>query len=378
MSKSPIATLQTHFEIVEDPRVDYLIDHPLMEIIIIAICAVICGANDWVAVETWAKTKHDWLKQFLELEKGIPSHYTFRRVFALIDPEQFQASFMSWTQAAFKITKGQVIAIDGKQMNGSKSKKAGEKAICMISAWATENCVALGQIKAEDKSNEITAIPELLKLLDVSGCLVTIDAAGCQKKNAEIIVEQEGDYLLALKKNQGHLYEDVASVFEKAAEKEFQGMDADYERTVSQGHGRIEVRECWVIDDETQLDFLRTRPDWKKLQSIVKVRSTRDDGQKVTVKDTFFISSMAADAQHLLSAKRSHWGIENKLHWVLDVAFAEDKHQLRGHGAANMAVLRHIALGLLKQDKTTRIGIQNKRLKAASDIPHPNQGSERE
>ncbi len=365
MAESPVATIQTHFEIIDDPRVDYLVDHPLIEIIIIAICAVICGADDWVAIETWGRTKHDWLKSFLELEKGIPSHYTFRRVFAMIDPEQFQAGFMSWTQAVFTVTTGQVIAIDGKQMKGSKWKKLGKKAICMVSAWATENCIALGQVKAEDKSNEITAIPELLQLLDVSGCLVTIDAAGCQKKNAEIIIEQGGDYLLALKKNQGHLYEDVESVFEKAAEKEFKGIDADYAHAVSQGHGRIETRECWAIDDETQLDFLRTRQDWEKLQTIVKIRSTRDDGDKVTVKDTYFISSAAADAQHLLVAKRSHWGIENQLHWVLDVAFAEDKHQLHGHCAANMSVLRHIAVSLLKQDKTAKMGIANKRLKAA-------------
>ena len=367
MSESPVTTWQTHFEIVDDPRVDYLVDHPLIEIIIIAICGVICGADDWVAIETWAKIKVGWLKKFLDLEKGIPSHYTFRRVFAQIDPEQFQAGFMSWTEAVFTVTKGQVIAIDGKQMRGSKSKKRGEKAICMVSAWATENDLVLGQVKAEDKSNEIKAIPQLLELLDVSGCLVTIDAAGCQKKNAEIIMDQEGDYLLALKKNQGHLYEDVEAVFEHANKQEFKGIDADYVRSVSQGHGRLEIRECWVIDDETQLDFLRTRQEWTGLESVVMIRAIRDDGREVTITDKYFISSLAADAQRILTAKRSHWGIENNLHWLLDVAFAEDKHQLGGLGAANMAVLRHMALGLLKQDKTAKIGIKNKRLKAAWD-----------
>ena len=166
MSESPVATLQTQFESVTDPRIDYLTDHPLSEIIIIAICAVICGASDWVAVETWGKTKLNWLKQYVELENGIPSHYTFRRVLARIDPEQFQAGFLFWTQAVFNVTKGQVIAVDGKQLRGSKSKKLGKKAICMVTVWATENHVALGQVEAEDKSNEIKAIPELLKLLD--------------------------------------------------------------------------------------------------------------------------------------------------------------------------------------------------------------------
>lgn len=367
MLEFPVTAWQTHFEIVDDPRKDYLIDHPLLEIIIIAICAVICGADDWVAIETWAKTKEEWLKKFLELENGIPTHYTFRRVFAQIDPEQFQAGFRSWTEAVFTVTKGQVIAIDGKQMRGSKSKKRGEKAICMVSAWATENNLTLGQVKAEDKSNEIKAIPQLLELLDISGCLITIDAAGCQRKNAEIIIEQEGDYLLALKKNQGHLYEDVESVFEHATEQNFEGIDADYDRSVSQGHGRVEIRECWAIDDETQLDFLRTREEWVGLESIVMIRSTRDDGNKVTVADNYFISSVGADAQQILAAKRAHWSIENKLHWSLDVAFVEDRHQLGGHGAANMAVLRHMALSLLKQEKTAKVGVKNKRLKAAWD-----------
>ena len=367
MSESPIATLHAHFEEVEDPRVAYLVDHDLLEIIIVAICAVICGANDWVAVESWGKTKFDWLKQFLEFANGIPSHYTFRRVFARIGPEQFQASFTSWTQAVFSVSQGQVIAVDGKQMKGSKSKRLGIKAICMISAWATKNQVTLGQVKAEEKSNEISAIPELLALLNVKGCLVTIDAAGSQKKNTEIIIDQEGDYLLAVKGNQGHLQEDVISVFAHAHKSEFKGIDADYERSVVKGHGRLEIRECWAIDDEQQLDFLRHRDEWKKLQSIVMIRSVRQESDKTTIKDNYFISSLGADAKRILNAKRAHWGIENGLHWVLDVAFQEDKHQLRGNGAANMAVLRHIALSLLKQDKTTKCGIHNKRLKAAWD-----------
>ena len=367
MAESPIGTLQTHFEGVEDPRVDYLVDHVLLEIIIVAICAVICGANDWVAVESWGKMKIEWLTQFLDFKNGIPSHYTFRRVFARIDPEQFQAGFTAWTQAVFSVSQGQVIAVDGKQMKGSKCKRLGKKAICMVSAWATKNQITLGQVKAEEKSNEISAIPELLELLNVKGCLVTIDAAGSQKKNTEIIIDQEGDYLLAVKGNQGHLQEDVIALFDHAHEQEFKGIDADYERSVASGHGRLEIRECWAIDDEQQLDFLRHREEWKKLQSIVMIRSMRQEGNKTTVKDNYFISSLEADAKRILNAKRAHWGIENGLHWVLDVAFQEDRHQLHGNGAANMAVLRHMALSLLKQDKTTKMGVHNKRLKAAWD-----------
>lgn len=366
MTTIAIATLEEHFSAVEDPRIDYLVEHSLIEMIIMAICAVICGADNWADVANWGEEKRQWLKEKgLKMEQGIPSHDTFRRVFLRIDPEQFQAGFASWIQAVFEITKGQVIGIDGKQMKGSKSKTLGRKAICIVSAWATQNRIVLGQRKAEEKSNEISAIPELLKLLDVRGCLVTIDAAGCQKENARLIVDGGGDYLLATKGNQGNLHDDVSFIFERAHQNEFRGIDADYVRVVSQGHGRIEIRECWVIDDEKELAFIRDRQAWKKLQTIVMIRSSRQEGGKVTENEGHFISSAIGDARSMLEAKRAHWLTENDLHWSLDVAFDEDRHQLRGDGAANMAVVRHIALSLLKQDKTARCGIKGKRLKAA-------------
>jgi predicted transposase YbfD/YdcC len=367
MSHEAIATLQEHFSSVEEPRVEYLVTHNLLEVIVIAICAVICGANDWVAVVHWAETKEHWLKQHLKLEHGIPSHDTFRRLFLCLNPEQFQHSFMSWINHVFKVTGGQVIAIDGKEMHGSKSAKLGRKAIDMVSAWATTNQLVLGQQKVDEKSNEITAIPKLLKLLNLEGCLVTIDAMGCQTEIAQQIVNQGGSYLLAVKENQGHLYQDIEFLFTCAHQHEFKGIDSDYAVDISSGHGRIEKRECWLIDDGAQLDFIRNRQAWAGLKTIVMIRSQRQEGDKVTIKERYFISNLVADAQQLLSAKRSHWGIENQLHWTIDVAFQEDKHQLAGNGAANFAVLRHIATSLLKQEKSAKCGIANKRLLAAWD-----------
>ena len=365
MSATPIGTIKEHFSDVEDPRTEYLIGHDLMEMIFIALCAAISSADNWVDVANWAEGRIDWLREKgLKLENGIPSHDTFGRVFLLIDPEQFQAGFASWVKAVFEIIKGQTIAIDGKQMNGSKSKKLGIKAICMVSAWAVENRIVLGQRKAEEKSNEIKAIPELLKLLDLNGCLVTIDAAGCQKNNADIIVEQGGDYLFSLKGSQGNLHDDVIFLFDRAHENAFKGIDSDYAKTTSQGHGRIEIRECWIIDDQKEIEFIRKADEWNKLQTIIMIRSERQTDKETTISDQYFISSKSSDAQSLLKAKRSHWLVENALHWSLDVGFNEDDHQLRGNGAANMAVVRHMALNLLKQEKNAKCGMAGKRRKA--------------
>lgn len=361
----PIATIPEHFAVVEDPRVDYLLDFPLEEILTIAICAVICGADDWVAVADWAVAKQSWLATFLPLENGLPTYYTFRRLFQRIDPEQFQAGFMSWTQAVFARTEGDIIAVDGKQLRGSRDKGNDQQAICVVSAWAAENRIVLGQRKASEKSNEITAIPALLQLLDLTGCIVTIDAAGCQKENTTIIVEQNADYLLSVKGNQGHLYDDIEFLFACAEGNEFQGIDSDHVQTVSQGHGRIETRDCWIIDDPTQIAFIRNHCKWANLQTIVMIRTIRQLDDKVESSIRYFISSLVADAARFLHIKRTHWAVENDLHWTLDLAFREDDHQLRrGHGPANFSMLRHIAVNLLKQEKTAKCGIKNKRLKA--------------
>jgi len=365
MLQTPFATIEKHFSTVEDTRLQYLVEHNLLEMVILSICAVICGADSWVEVADWARARIDWLKQYLELENGIPSHDTFSRVFLRIDPEQYQASFMSWIQAVFTATKGQVVAVDGKQLRGSKSKRLGRKAICMVSAWAVKNRIVLGQRKTEEKSNEIKAIPELLNLLEISGCIVTIDAAGCQKENARIIVDQGGNYLLAVKQNQGKLLDDIRFLFRCAHDSDFKGIDSDFTRSVSKGHGRIEIRECWAIDDEQELGFIRDRQAWSKLTTIVMIRSVRRVGEAESTKERYYISSLNCDAQRILEVKRSHWAIENGLHWLLDVVFDEDRHQLKGNGAANMAVVRHMALNLLKQEETAKSGIKRKRLKAA-------------
>lgn len=363
----PTASLISHCAQVSDPRVEYLVEYPLLEILVIAICGVICGADDWVSIVQWAETKAAWLQGFLSLANGIPSHDTFRRVFLRLESTAFQASFLSWTQAVFAPAGGQV-AVDGKEPHGSRDKRLGKRAIDMVSAWAAEQQVALGQRQTEEKSNEITAIPVLLELLDVSDSVVTIDAIGCQKKNTDIIVRQGGDYLISVKENQGHLYQDLEFLFQTAQAADFRGLDSDYARTVDKNHGRLEIRECWVIDDPRQLAFIRNGQAWAKLQTVAMIRSVRQEGDKVTTKTRYFISSLVADAARILAIKRSHWSIENSLHWILDVAFQEDKHQLRkGNGAANFTVLRHIALSLLKQEKTAKCGIKTKRLKAGWD-----------
>ncbi len=368
MSTKPIGAIGDHFSNVVEPRQEYLIEHNLIEMIIMTLCAVISGADNWVDVTIWAEGKKVWLREKgLKLENGVPSHDTFRRVFLLIDPEQFQEGFSSWVKAVFEITGGQVIAVDGKQMRGSKSKKLGIKAICMVSAWAVESKIVLGQRKAEEKSNEITAIPKLLEMLDLNGCVVTIDAAGCQKKNAEIIIGQGADYLFSLKGNQGNLSDDVEFIFDSAFKNGFEGIDSDYEKTVSQGHGRIEIRECWIIDDQKEIAFIRDIKEWANLQTIIMVRSERQTDKEITISDRYFISSKVSDAKTMLGVKRSHWAVENGLHWSLDVGFNEDAHKLTGNGAANMAVVRHMALSLLKQEKSAKCGMAGKCRKAGWD-----------
>lgn len=365
MPKKPLEAIEEHFSKVSDPRVERTKEHKLIDLIAIAICAVICGAEGWVDMELFGKSKLPWLKTFLELPNGIPSHDTFGRVFSRIDAQEFQLAFYEWVWAVNDIIQGQIINIDGKQLRGSKDKLLGKRAIYMVSAWAEENELVLGQRKVDEKSNEITAIPELLKLLALSGCIVTIDAIGTQTNIAKTIVAAKADYVLSVKENQGHLYEDISVLFAVDQAQNFKYASLEYAKTTNKGHGRLEVRECWSTSNPQYLDLIRERGNWMGLESIAMVVSTRIIDGKETKKGRFYISSLPSDAERLLHIVRKHWSIENDLHWVLDVALNEDRSRVRKDQAPeNFAVLRHIALNLLKQEKTAKGGIHAKQLQA--------------
>ena len=368
MAHEPTGTIIEHFAGLQDPRIDRTKLHQLLDIVVIAICAIICGADDWVEVELFGNAKLPWLRTFLALPHGIPSHDTFGRVFARLNPEEFGRCFQEWVQAVYEITGGQVVPIDGKVLRGSRDGVLGKAGIDMVSAWATANHLVLGQVKVADKSNEITAIPQLLHMLELAGCIVTIDAIGCQREIAEAIVELEADYVLTVKENQGHLYEDIKELFDAAAEVNFKEVPHDYCRTVDKGHGRLEIRQCWTMCDPQQVGYLRNLTGWRNLCTIVKVVDERQVNGATTSRTRYFISSLGGDARQMLKVVRRHWGIENALHWILDIAFREDDSRVRkDNGPANFAILRHIALNLLKQEKSVKAGIKAKRHKAGWD-----------
>ena len=369
MPTQPAIDLLYHFGNLTDPRVERTKEHNLIDIVVIAVCAIIAGADGWVAVETFGRAKENWLRTFLELPSGIPSHDTFGRVFGQLDPTEFQAAFFSWVQAVCETLKGQIIALDGKSLRRSHDKGWGKGAIHMVSAWATAQRLVLGQRKIDAKSNEISALPELLKVLALEGCIVTIDALGCQTDIAETIVQQGADYVLAVKENQGNLHEDVQDLFAGADAVDFREVPHDYAREVTKDHGRLEIRECWVLSAPEYLDYVRRAEAWKNLHSVVRIcTEVRHERIPVSRETRYFISSLAGSAQGMIKAVRGHWGIENGLHWVLDVTFREDDSRVRkDHAPENFAVLRHIALNVLNRARNGKDSIKTMRLRAGWD-----------
>ena len=365
MKLRPKITLIDHFSNLTDPRIDRTKDHKLIDIVVIAVCAVICGADGWVGMETYGKAKYKWLKQFLELPNGIPSHDTFSRVFARLDPEEFQTCFLDWIKSISQLIPGEVISIDGKTLRHSYDRENKKKAIHMISAWANAQKLVLGQRKVDDKSNEITAIPELIKVLELSGCIVTIDAMGTQKNIAQLIIEKGADYCLALKGNQGNIHEDVEQLFEYCRAQKWQNIDYSFFQTTDKDHGRIEIRRYWTMGN---VEYLLDSDKWKGLKSIGMVESQRTIDGETTWEIRYYLNSFPSNAEVFAHAVRSHWGIENSLHWRLDIGFREDECRIRkDNSPENLALLRHLALNLLSQEKTAQVGVKNKRLKAAWD-----------
>lgn len=362
-----VESIRRYFADLPDPRSKLGTRHRLDEMVILAILAVICGADDWVAVADFARAKRTWLKTFLELPHGIPSHDRFGEVFAAIQPEAFERCFLRWIQALAEAAGSGLIALDGKTLRHSFDTASGRAAIHMVSAWSAANGLVFGQIATEAKSNEITAIPKLLELLDIRGAVVSIDAMGCQKEIAATIVENKADYVLSLKGNQGTLHNEVSWWLDQAITGKMRDAKLDHHRQVNKGHGRIETREVWSTQ---QVDWFADRGRWAGLTSLIAVDSERRLADGTVQKERrYFISSLGgADAKTFAQLIRGHWQVENRLHWSLDISFNEDACRIRkGYGAENFSRLRRIALNLLRNEKTAKVGIKNKRLRAGWD-----------
>lgn len=367
MSKASGLSIEACFSDLDDPRVVGRCAHKLMDILVIAICAMLCGAEDFKSIAQFGRSKASFFKRLLELPNGIPSEDTFARVFSLISAKRFEACFRRWFNSLLDLSGEPHIAIDGKTVRRSHDRKAGHRAIHIVSAYASASRLTLGQVKTEEKSNEITAIPELLEALELQGCLVTIDAMGWQKNVAAQLIEQGGDYLLALKGNQRNLAEEVEMFFETANDDAFTSIRHDYCEVHEKGHGREETRRLWCSDQIEGITEL-SAGKWKGVKTVVMVESTRVVGGKESLEYRYYITSRPPQAQALLKAVRSHWSIENSVHWLLDVAFREDESRVRDRVAAeNLSLLRKIALNILKQDEQTKLGIKNKRLRAGWD-----------
>jgi predicted transposase YbfD/YdcC len=359
------ATFQDHFQDLNDPRVERTRKHPLINIVFIAVCGVLSGANSFAGIQEFGCDRRQWFARYLDLTSGIPSDDTFARVLARLDPAAFEKCLLSWIQAVQEISEHRLIAIDGKTLRGSYDRGDGKAAIHMVSAWATENKLSLGQVVVDEKSNEITAIPELLRVLELSGAVVTIDAMGCQKEIADLIREGGGDYVLAVKQNQPTLCEQVEEAISAGLEQDAAVIDEH--QTVETGHGRRETRSYVIFPAPDEVD-----PDgaWRDLRAVgMAITESTDSRGRCRLEARYYILSVLLSAKEFAGAVRGHWGIENNLHWQLDVSFREDECRVRtDHAPANLSVIRRFALGLLKRETSCRRGIETKRLKcAASD-----------
>jgi len=369
MDDRPDTAITRHFGDLPDPRIDRTRKHDLIDILSITLCAFLCGADTWEDVADFGRAKKPWLATFLRLPNGIPSHDTFDRVFALLDPQAFHDCFVAWVRSLCEDLAGETVHIDGKTLRRSLDRTGLKSALHLVSAFAGEASLSLGQVAVDDKSNEITAIPKLLKILDIRGASITIDAMGCQKEIARQIVEQEGDYVLAVKDNQPMLLAQVKRTMDELADHPRPGATPDSEgfhETIEKGHGRIETRKVWCAPAVDSADLLGP---WKGLTHFGMVERRREVAGVASTERAYYITSHATiSAQRLARTIRGHWRIENALHWTLDMSFDEDRSRVRvGHGAQNLALIRKIALNLLKNEKTSRRGIQGKRLKAGWD-----------
>jgi len=372
MQKHPPFSLVEQFKDLPDPRVDRTKEHSLVDILVIAVCTLLCAGETFNDMEDFGKAKEDWFRTFLKLANGIPSHDTFNRVFAALDPKEFLACFLRWTQSLRQAVHQEIVALDGKALRRAMNKKEHLKYV--VSAWAESNNLVLGQWKVTDKSNEITAVPELLRVLELSGCIVTLDAMGCQKKIAQEIIEADADYVLALKGNQETVHEEVKSFLDatlaEAQAPRPPGVRAPkaaallaHVQTVEKDHGRIEIRDYYQSD---QLDWFADLDQWEGLKSVGVVESRRAVEGVQTVERRYYLASLPLNVELFARAVRSHWGVENKVHWVMDVCFHEDQSRARtGHAAENLATLRRLALNMLKKETTKKRGIKGKQLNAS-------------
>ena len=363
------ASIVEHFQALEDPRIERTKKHQLLDILVIAVCSLLTGGEGFQDMELFGKSKHAWLQTFLALPHGIPSHDTFGRVFARLNPQRFQECFLSWTQAVAQLTQGALVSLDGKTVKASFDRATAASPLHMLSAWCSDQGgLVVGQIKTETKSNEITAIPALLQLLALKGCIVTIDAMGCQTAIAEQIRHQGGDYLLALKSNHKKAYAAVTQHFHQHIEHHLAWRNTDnFFDAFDESHGRLVRRRAWAITDLHPMPALAKWPD---LHAVIAVETIRMAHQQapVTSDYRFYISSLIRSADAFVTMIRQHWDIENKLHWALDVTFNEDRCRIRkDHAAENMVALRHIALNLLRQEPSRRISIRQKRLLCSLD-----------